>query len=290
MTLREANPRAPRRPLSPFFEMAAAGATTPSDPLKRTAQELDVEVAPGTEKVQLAGPVVKRSKIKDSKHLFTSDPLDLILTLRVEHEPLSRDELVAGYILTHARYSHQHFQMYSVEALAHTSRHPSVIQWRQEAIEALDSDNESVASAVVLEANTRLAKRLGKKVVSARPHTCIFRSRSNCDAEHFDLGHDDPFPWKDVSSFWGQPFFQGAKLVLKPLGATGGDEVVSVPLDEHGICTLGTFVDTVCDLKVGTPYNDKITFTIASTWGLKVLQGANDGDADGAVAAYEWEW
>ena len=188
----------------------AAAATT----LKRTVQELDNEVAPSTEKVQLAQAVVKRSNIKDSKHLFTRDPLDLILTLHVEHEPLSR------------------------------------------------------------------------KVVSARPHTCIFRSRSNCDAEHFDLGHDNPFPWEDVSSFWGQSFFQGTKLALKPLGATDGDEVVCVPLDEHGICTLGTFVDTVCDLKVGTPYDDKISFTIAST---KVLQDANDEDADGAVATYEWE-
>lgn len=59
-----------------------------------------------------------------------------------------------------------------------------------------------------------------------------------------------------------------------------------VELDEDGICTFKTFVDTVCGLKIGKPYNEKVVFTVSST---KAPQGANGEDEGGAVAFYEWE-
>ena len=236
------------------FKMAATGAT------KRTAQELDVDTSP-----------LKHTKIKDNKYTFTHDPKNLIINFRMEHEKLSSDEQIAGFCLTHAQYSQPHLNMYSVAALAHTSTNSWLVQWRQQAIEALDGD---CADAVVFEANTMLAERLRKKVISAVPQTAIFKDPKNPDD-----------PSEDGFSFLEQPFFQGTKLVLKPSEATSDDEAVCVPLDKDGICKFKTFLDTICGLKVGTPYNDKILFTVSST---KALQGAGE-DEGGAVVFYEWE-
>ena len=184
--------------------MASAVATLPTGRLKRTAQHLHLDVEPGTEKPQLAEAIVKRAKTDRRNHFFSRDPLDLSIIVHTEHEPLSRDEQIAGYILALVGNRHSQFTMYSVEALAHTSMHSSIIQWRKDAIEALDSEDEAIARAAVIDANRMLVERLGKKVVSAWPHLLSYESSSNCDGDDInDLSHD----WtKRESSVWREPF------------------------------------------------------------------------------------
>ena len=265
--------------------MASAVATLPTGRLKRTAQALAVDVEPGTEKAELAEAVVKRARTDRRNHFFSRDAFDLSIIVHTEHEPLSRDERIAGCILALAANRHSQFTMYSVEALAHTSMHPSVIQWRKDAIEALDSEDEAIVRAAVVDANRMLAERLGKKVVSAWPHLLSYESSSNCDGDDIDdLSHD----WtKRESPFWREPFFQGTKLVLKALQAEDDDDGIAVPLDKDGICTLETFVEAVCNLKVGKPYDDKAGFNLAYTHGCYPCD--DDEDAAGACLTYEWE-
>ena len=264
--------------------MASAVATLPTSRLKRTAQALAVDIEPGTEKTQLAEAVVKRARTDRRNHFFSRDAFDLSLIVHTEHEPLSRDERIAGCILALAANRRSQFTMYSVEALAHTSMHSSIIQWRKDAIEALDSEDEAISRAAVIDANNMLAEQLGKKVVRAWPYLLSYESSSNCDGDDIDdLSHD----WKKRESpVWREPFFQGAKLVFKALGAADDDEGTTVPLDEDGICTLETFVETICNLRVGKPYDDKAGFNLAYTHGL---QDADDEDEAGAVLTYEWE-
>ena len=266
--------------------MASAVATLPTGRLKRTAQDLAVDVEPGTEKAHLAEAIVKRAKTDRRNHFFSRDPLDLSIIVHTEHEPLSRDEQIAGCILALAanQKRNSQFTMYSVEALAHTSTHSSIIQWRKDAVEALDSEDEAIARAAVVDANRMLAERLGKKVGSAWPHLFSYESSSNCDGDDIDDLSQD---WtRRQSPVWREPFFQGAKLGFKALGADDDDKGTAVPLDENGICTLETFVETICNLRVGKPYDDKAGFNLAYIHGL---QDADDEDEAGAVLTYEWE-
>ena len=272
--------------------MASAVATLPAGRLKRTAQHLHLDVESGTEKAQLAEAVVKRAKTDRRNHFFSRDAFDLSIIVHTDHEPLSRDERIAGCILASAANRHSQFAMYSVQALAHTSMHPSVIQWRKDAIEALDSEDEAIARAAVVDANKMLAERLGKKVVSAWPHLLSYESNSNYDGDDIeDLSHD----WtKRENPVWREPFFQGAKLVFKALQAADDDEGTAVPLDQDGICTLETFVEAVCNLKVGKPYDDKAGFNLAYTRGCYPCADDEDADDEDAAAAgacltYEWE-
>lgn len=260
--------------------MAAAGTNS----LKRTARELDVDTAPGAGEVELAEAFVKRPKTEGNKFTFMHKLENLILTVRTEHESLSRSEKIAGYVLAIACGRYPKLNAYSVEALAQTSSNRKVSEWRREAIEALDSGNERLVAAVELDASTMLAQRLRKKVLSARPHKAVFY-----DPKIFGdpLGYEDPWlQAQDGFEFFDEPFFQGKKLVLKPSEATSDDEEVSVPLGEDGICTLQTFVNTVCGLKINKPYDDKDVFTVSS---IKALQAADGEDEGSAVAFYEWD-
>lgn len=202
--------------------------SVPVPQLKRTAKALGLDVPSGTEKADLVEAVGKKARAGAGFLLI--DPKCVGFAVGTTLVELSPDQLAAGY----ARHLASK-DMSDAELRASTD--PEVVRLLGEYDKALKACAENDVFTEVVKRQATLG--YGGKIVSV-------------EVDALSVGLEEAR--EDAV------FFVGPGLWLE---CADKDELVSVPLDEAGVCTLGAFARSVAETKIGSEDDSHCFFECA---------------------------
>lgn len=239
--------------------------SVPVPQLKRTAKALGLDVPSGTEKADLVEAVGKKARA--GAGFFLIDPKCVGFSVGTTLPELSPDQLAAGYAL--------HLMLAK--------------SWNEEVAGRDGGDRERYMackdmSAAELRASTdpEVVRLLGeyekalKACVESDVHSEVVKRQAtigyggtiaSVEVEALSVGERDARE--------DEVFFVGPGLWLE---CADKDELVSVPLDEAGVCTLGAFARSVAETKIGSEDNSHCFFECAG----------HAEDEDGTTVGVGW--